>query len=100
MSGQAIRVMPRLPNSSLPSCFSYLPKKRLQLVRPETSVSAASNFSVKASAPALIASAGIPSISASFQVVPSSAVCAPPQQAVMAANRTAAVKIFFMLYCF
>ena len=89
--------MPSGPSSSLPSPASYLPKKRLQFVRPATIVSAALNTRVKASASPSIAVAGIPSIFESFHVVPSSvASAAPPQQAVIAAKARAATKSFFI----
>ena len=91
--------MPRFSNSNFCPFSSYLPKKRLQLVRPDTSVSAALNCRVKKSASASTALAGIASILASFHVVPSSGrafFCDPPQ-AVMAKSSAAAAKIFFII---
>ena len=91
--------MPRFSNFRLCPERAYFPKKRLQLVRPATIVSAALNSRVKASASASMADAGIVSIRESFHEVPSSGwffVWEPPQ-AVMARSSVAAAKIFFMI---
>ena len=91
--------MPRFSNDSSCPFSSYLPKKRLQLVRPATIVSAALNSRVKKSASAVMAFAGMASILASFHWVPSNgrAFCCEPPQAVIAPSSTAAAKIFFII---